>query len=285
MRKILTAVLFLAIARAATAQQSAIPTKLVKLRDDLYMIENTDATVAAIGSYGGNITVFLTNDGVVLVDSKNERTHDDVVAKVKSLTDKPIKYVVLTHNHADHSAGAPKMEAIGATIIISADDRENMARAPNASWVPQFGYTGQAQLVLGGKEARLYEFRGHTRGDAVVYFPADRVLAMGDLLTTSEDIPLIVNYPDGGSWMDWSKSIDDVLKLDFDIAIPGHGPMVTKQQVLNIRNKMVAVRERVRALNREKKTQQEITETVVKEFNWGMGPSAGNIPGMMQELR
>src|SRR5439155_21035734 len=156
---------------------------------------------------------------------------------------------------------------------------------PNAPGVPPFGYMGQPQLVVGGKEARLYELRGDTHGDTVVYFPADHVVAMGDLLTTSEDIPLIVNYPDGGSWMDWSKSIDEVLKLDFDIAIPGHGPMVTKQQVLNIRNKMVAVRERVRALNREKKTQQEITETVVKEFNWGAGPSAGNIPGMMQELR
>ena len=269
----------------AAAQQSAIPTKLVKVRDDLYMIENVNAKVADIGMYGGNITVLLTNDGVVLVDSKNERTHDDVVAKVKSLTDKPIKYLVLTHNHADHSAGAQKIQALGATVIISEDDRENMTRAPNAAWIPEFGYIGQAQLTLGGKVARLYQFRGHTRGDTVVYFPADRVVAMGDLLTTPEDIPLIVNYADGGSWVDWSKSIDDVLKLDFDVAIPGHGPMVTKQQLANIRDKMVAVLARVRALNREKKTQQEIADTVIKEFNWGAGPSAGNIPGMMQELR
>jgi len=285
MRKILATLLFLAVSSAAAAQQSAIPTKLVKVRDDLYMIENMNTTVADIGMYGGNITVLLTSDGAVLVDSKNDRTHDDVVAKVKSLTDKPIKYVVLTHNHADHSAGAPKMQALGASIIISADDRENMARVPNAPWLPQFGYIGQAQLVVGGKEARLYQYRGHTRGDTVVYFSADRVVAMGDLLTTSDDIPLIVNYPDGGSWMDWSKSVDDVLKFDFDVAIPGHGPMVTKQQVVNIRNKMVAVRERVRAMNRDKKTQQEISEAVIKEFNWGAGPSAGNIPGMMQELR
>src|SRR5215471_9679351 len=132
MKTIVTILLFFGVAGAGIAQQSTIPAKLVKVRDDLYMIENVNATVADIGSYGGNITVFLTNDGVVLVDSKNERTHDDVVAKVKSLTDKPIKYVVLTHNHGDHSAGAPKMQALGASIIISADDRENMARVPNA---------------------------------------------------------------------------------------------------------------------------------------------------------
>jgi cyclase len=273
---------------AIQAQQTpggAVPSKLVKVRDDLFMIENVNATVADIGSYGGNIAVFLTDEGVVLVDSKNERTHDDVVAKVKSLTDKPIKYVVLTHNHADHSAGAAKMQAIGATILISANDRDNLARTPNAAWVPQFGYVGKAQLVLGRKDVRLYEVRGHTRGDTVVHFPADRVVAMGDLLTTSENIPPIVNYPDGGSWTDWSKAVDEVLQLDFDVAIPGHGPMVTKQQVRDIRNKMVAIQERVRTLNREKKTQQEITDALVKEFNWGTGPAAGNIPAMMQELR
>src|ERR1051325_7109291 len=115
------ALLFAFATAAAAARQSAIPTKIVKVRDDLYMIENVNARVADIGMYGGNITVFLTNDGVVLVDSKNERTHEDVVAKVKSLTDKPLKYLVLTHNHADHSAGAQKIQALGATIIISED--------------------------------------------------------------------------------------------------------------------------------------------------------------------
>src|SRR5437867_3671854 len=145
MKKALTFLLVLAFGVVASAQQSAIPTKLVKVRDDLYIIENMNAVVADIGAYGGNITVYLTNDGVILVDSKNEKTHDDVVAKVKSLTDKPIKYVVLTHNHGDHAAGAARMQAIGAMIVISANDRDNMARVPNAAWVPQFGYIGQAQ--------------------------------------------------------------------------------------------------------------------------------------------
>jgi cyclase len=136
MKRTLAILLFAALAATAIAQQSAIPTKLVKVRDDLYLIENVNATVADIGSYGGNIGVFLTNDGVLLVDSKNERTHDDVVAKVRSLTDKPIKYLVLTHNHGDHSGGAAKMQALGASIIISADDRENMGMGPSAGNIP-----------------------------------------------------------------------------------------------------------------------------------------------------
>lgn len=264
--------------------QAGPPPVLVKVKDDLYVVQNQQNNGAEIQAYGGNASIFLTDDGVILVDSKSDRDHDDLIAKVKSLTDKPIKYVILTHNHGDHSAGAAKLKAMGATVIISAADRDNMARTSQA-FIPDFGYMGRAELTLGGKKLELYQYRGHTRGDTVVYFPNDRVAALGDLLTTAETIPMIVNYPDGGSWMDWSNSIDQVLNLDFDTAIPGHGPVVTKAQVSELRNRMVTIRERVRALNREKKSQEEITETVVKEFNWGFGGSAGNIPGMMQELR
>jgi len=259
--------------------------KLVKVKDDLYVIQNINANLAEIISLGGNIAVYLTDDGAILVDSKNERLHDDVVAKVRSLTAKPIKYVILTHNHDDHAGGAEKMAAMGATVIISASDRENMARVANRRWLPQFSYVGRAQVRLGGKEAQLYEVRGHTKGDTLVYFPAARIVCGGDLFATVAELPFIVNYADGGNWMDLSDAIDELLKLDFDLLIPGHGPVITKKQVVDIRNKVVAIRERFRALVRAGKTQEEISETLVKEFNWGTGPAAGNLLGMMQELR
>jgi len=235
--------------------------------------------------WGGNATAYVTDAGVVLVDSKFPRAHDDLVAKVKSITDRPIKYVILTHNHGDHAAGAEQLEKDGATVIISGDDRDNLAKTPNQRWIPAIGYVGQMSLLLGGKTIDLIQMRGHTRGDTVVYFPASRVVCTGDLATTAESIPSIVNYADGGSWSDWQKSIDQILELDFDYAIPGHGPAVTKSELTAYRNRKVAMLERFRALNRDHKSQEEITQTLVKEFNWGAGPSAGNIPGMMQELR
>jgi cyclase len=265
--------------------QAGPPPKLTKILDDIYLIENSGLTVADIGAYGGNITVVLSNEGVLLVDSKNDRIHADVLAKIKSLTNQPVKYVVLTHNHADHSAGAPMFASEGAQVIISTADRENMARAANPGWMPQMTYSGKATLFVGGKEAQLMEYRGHTRGDTVVLFPQARILVLGDLLTTADTIPPIVNYGDGGSWSDWTRSIDDLLKMDWDIAIPGHGPMVTKAQVRTIREKMVAIQNRIRSMNRERKTQDEITKQLVMEFGWGTGPAAGNIIGMMQELR
>jgi|SRR5579871_968012 len=261
------------------------PPRLNKIRANLYMIENSSATMADLGYWGGNITFLVTGDGVLMVDAKFARAHDDVVNKIRSVTMKPIKYLVLTHNHADHAEGAPRFEADGAQVIISVEDRLNMLRAANAKWAPSLTYIGQARVFLDGNEVQLLQLRGHTRGDTVVYFPADRVISLGDLMTTADTIPNIVNYGDGGDWTDWEASINAALALDWDIAIPGHGPSVSRQQVIQIREKMVAIRERVRAMNRERKPLEEIQQTLVKEFNWGAGPAAGVIPGMLVELR
>jgi glyoxylase-like metal-dependent hydrolase (beta-lactamase superfamily II) len=279
-------VLFLAPFAQAQQAQTGPPTQLRKIKANVYVIENTVTNLENIRKYGGNVLVYLTPDGVSLVDCKFEPMHDDIIAKVKSLTDMPIKYVILTHNHADHAGGAAKMSASGAAVIISTDDLENLARAPNQTWLPDLAYSGRAQVRLGGREVELYEVRGHTRGDTLVYFPAERVVESGDLFATVEELPYIVDYSSGGNWTDLSGEIDDLLKLDFDLVIPGHGPPVIRQDVVKVRDRVVAIRERFRALNREKKSPEEIRQTLLNEFHWGNEPAPTmSIPGMMQELR
>jgi len=262
------------------------PPKLTKIKDNIYFVENQAAKMSDLAAYGGNLTIYATNQGVVLVDSKFERNYDDVKSKIKSLTDKPVKYVILTHNHGDHSGGAAKFEAEGAQVIISTRDRENLAKTANQTWLPSLTYSGRAALFMGGNEVDLREMRGHTAGDTVAYFPAERVICSGDLVTLPwDDIPLIINYADGGNWTDWSHSIEELLKMDWDVLIPGHGPAINKQQLVDMHSRMAQVIERFRMLLREGKNQQQITETIVKEFNWGTGPAAGVIAGMMTELR
>jgi len=258
--------------------------QLHKLKDDVYVIQNRNSVVADIGRFGGNVTVVVTPDGVVLIDSKNASMHDDIVAKVRSLTSQPIKYVILTHNHPDHSGGAEKMQAIGATVVMSSADRENMARG-NVPGLAQITYSYSGKVFLGGKEIQLTEHRGHTRGDTVVYLPQSKVLIAGDLVETPDAIPGIVNYADGGNWTDWGKTLDELAKIDFDVLVAGHGPVLTKAEFLAFRDKIATIRERFRALNRERKSADEIAQTLTRELNWGTGPAAGNIPGMMQELR
>ncbi len=269
------------------AQQSQTtdfpPPRLIKITDDVYTIENANPTVEELGAHGGNVTVYLTDEGVILVDTKFAHMHDFVMEQVRSLTELPVKLVILTHNHADHSGGAEQMQAHGATAIISAGGRENMARA-GVTNLPQVAYTEQIQVFLGGKEVQLREFRGHTRGDTVAYLPAARVVAAGDLVTTVDSIPTIVNYGDGGTWSDLGRTLDEIAKMDFDYLVGGHGPMLTKQEFLQLRDKLAGVRERFRELNRAGASQDEIAEALQREFNWG-GPAVRNIPGMVQELR
>jgi cyclase len=228
--------------------------------------------------------VIVTGEGVILVDSKNERMHDDIIAKVKSVTNQPIRYMVLTHNHGDHSGGSAKLQAIGVTVVSSIASRNNMART-NAPGRAPLAYAGYAELSVGGRVLELRELRGHTRGDTVISLPASRAVIAGDLVTTPDTIPAIVNYADGGNWTELGESLDVIARMDFDVLIAGHGPNLTKAELVKFRDKTAGIRERFRTLNRERKTQDEIGQTLMKEFNWGTGPAAGNLAGMMQELR
>ena len=203
---------------------------------------------------------------------------------MRSLTDKPIKYVVLTHNHQDHSGGAAKMQEIGATLMISRDDRARMARG-DQSGLPQVTYWREASVFLGGKAVQLKEYCGHTSGDTVAYLPAARVVVVGDLVATPDAIPQIVSYGDGGNWTDLERTLDAIASLDFDVLVGGHGPVLSKQEFLQHRTKVAGIRRRAAMLVKEGRGQDEISQTLLREFNWGSGPAAGNIPGLMVEFR
>jgi cyclase len=258
--------------------------QLVKVKDDVYVIQNSEHNLSQILQFGGNITIYLTDEGVVLFDAKNEQMHDDVVAKIRTLTDKPVRYVVLTHNHPDHSGGAARMQATGATVVISRDDRRALTQAGKGGPLPQLAYSRYGNVFLGGKEVQLTEFCGHTRGDTVAYLPAARVVVAGDLVTTPDTIPPIVNYADGGTWTDLTRALDGIAAMDFDFLVGGHGPVLSKEDFLKYRERVMRIGTRARALIKEGKSQSEIAQTLLKELNWGSGPAAMVIPGMVVEF-
>ena len=99
-------------------------------------------------------------------------------------------------------------------------------------------FSDEMSVYLGGKEVRAHYYgRGHTGGDAVMYFPADKVIHTGDLFLTFPPQPFI-DYANGGSALEWTKTLDGVLKLDFDIAIPGHGPVSDRAGILKFRKRL-----------------------------------------------
>jgi cyclase len=274
-------VLFFLLAWIAYTQNPAQPPQLTinKVKDDLYEIEGD----------GGNVAVLVTGEGVVLVDDKYDQDHDAILSKVKSVTDQPIKYILTTHHHGDHSGGNAKFLS-SAQIISTANARKNIVdhkqgNAPAGMEPARLTFTDQASVFLGGKEVRAYYFgRGHTNGDAVIYFPELRTLHTGDLMAGAS--PLI-DYPGGGSIVEWTKTLDAAMKLDFETVIPGHGAVTNKAGLLTYRNNVEKLRTRVTGLIREGKGQEEVGKVLTAEYKWQ--PNSLNmqwsLPGMMTELR
>jgi cyclase len=277
--------LFLALAWIAYTQlgftQNPAPAKLTvnKVKDDLYEI---------VGD-GGNVAAYITDEGVILIDDKFDQDHQGIVDAVKGVTSQPIKYIINTHYHADHSGGNTKFLPT-AEIISTAMARTNIlehkqSNAPPGVSPARITFTTEAAVNLGGKEVRAYFYgRGHTNGDAVIYFPALRVLHTGDLMAGTS--PLI-DYNGGGSIVEWTKTLDKALQLDFDTVIPGHGDITNKAGLLAYRNNVEKLRNRVSALVHEGKSQDEIAKFMTTEYNWAPGSlqQQWSVPGMIAELR
>jgi glyoxylase-like metal-dependent hydrolase (beta-lactamase superfamily II) len=270
---------FLTLGWVAWTQTQAPPQlTLNKVKDDLFEIEGD----------GGNVAVLVTGEGVILIDDKFDQDHDQIVAKVRSVTAQPIKYIFSTHHHADHSGGNAKFLPT-VEIISTLNARNNIVehKQPNAADVvpARLAFTQEMSVFLGGKEVRArYYGRGHTNGDAVIYFPSLRTLHTGDLMANAS--PLI-DYAGGGSLVEWTKTLDEALKLDFDTVIPGHGAVTTKAGLLAYRNNVEKLRNRVSGLIHQGKSQDEIAKVMTAEYQWA--PNSLNmqwsLPGMMTELK
>jgi cyclase len=273
--------LFLLLSWVAYTQNAAPPPqlKIDKVKDDLYDI---------VGD-GGNVGVYVTNEGVVLVDDKYEQDYDQIVAKVKSVTPQPIRYILSTHHHGDHSGGNVKFIST-VEIISTANARANIVehKQPNApaNMTPaQVTFTDETSVFLGGKEVRAkYVGRGHTNGDAVIYFPALRTLHTGDLMAGTT--PLI-DYTGGGSVVEWTKTLDAAMKLDFDTVIPGHGNVTDKAGLKTYRDNVEKLRNRAQGLVRAGKSQDEVGKVMAAEFGWAATSMQmqWSLPGMMKELK
>jgi glyoxylase-like metal-dependent hydrolase (beta-lactamase superfamily II) len=261
--------------------QTQAPPKLTtsKVKEDLYMIEGG----------GGNVAVYVTSQGVILVDDKYDQNHDDIVAQVKSVTSQPIKYILSTHYHADHSGGNAKFLPT-AEIISTANARANIvnhtqSNAPDGMAGARVTFTEESDVFLGGKEVRARYFgRGHTNGDAIIYFPALRTIHTGDMMAGAT--PLI-DYPGGGSVVEWTKTLDAAMKLDFDTVIPGHGAVTNKDGLMAYRNNVEKLRSRASGLIREGKSQEDVGKVMMAEFKWAPDSlqMQWSLPGMMKELK
>jgi cyclase len=174
---------------------------------------------------GGNTGVRVTPDGLIVVDTKNlgDQFYNGLVEQIKTVSTAPVKYVIVTHHHQDHSGNIGKFEEAGAKVIVQENLNKNLETYAPAQGKPakaNVTYANDYTVKLGGIEVKVYHFApAHTSGDSIVYYPDLKVVQTGDVVVGTAPN---VDFPFGGSAVTWVKALDSISKLDFDTVIPGH---------------------------------------------------------------
>ena len=205
---------------AAQAQFGDKPAtlSLVKVQDDLYVIHNDYVP--------GNTTALITNQGVILVDDKFEIDHDGIMAMLKTVTNQPVKYVINTHFHGDHSGGNAKMQAGGTLAVASAQARVRMIEGKMT------GLKSKAMTSPCGKiripinessddKSQIEEFLKRYNGEGIQHI----ALGTNDIYTTVESLQK--------TGVDFQSTLDTYYK-NVNKRVPGHGEDLVRMQSLNI---------------------------------------------------
>jgi glyoxylase-like metal-dependent hydrolase (beta-lactamase superfamily II) len=228
-----SALLLLALASLAVAQQdfSQVQIKVTKVAGTVYMLEGS----------GGNIGVSVGDDGIVMVDDQFAPLAPKIREALKGVTDKPIKFILNTHFHGDHTGGNVVFGR-EAPIIAQENVRLRLQKggpfggnatppAPKEA-LPVITFNDRAAVHLNGEDIRAIHLpNGHTDGDSVIYFTQSNVLHMGDDFVTY-GFPFI-DAANGGTvsgMISGLESILDMMPADVKI-IPGHGPLSTPADV------------------------------------------------------
>jgi glyoxylase-like metal-dependent hydrolase (beta-lactamase superfamily II) len=270
----------LLLAPFAQAQFGSGPAELelIKLKDDLYVISN-----AAVP---GLVTALITDEGVLLVDDKFEVDHDNIMALLKTVTSQPVKYVINTHYHGDHSGGNAKLQALDALAVASDRARARMV-VLNQPGLPDITIGDRATIYVGGKPVEIHSVGpAHTNGDVVVLFPEHRVLASGDIFANGPGTSAqLVDHAGGGSAREWPKAVEAALALDFDTVVPGHGLVSTRADLEAYHERAQRFSAVLNELVRQGKSREEIEAVVRSDFAWEDFHVQMALDGLIQEFR
>ena len=245
------------------------PLKIERVKGDLHLISGE----------GGNVAAYATSEGVVLVDDMFDRNHADILTQVKTISDRPLRYVINTHQHDDHAGGDFKMLPL-TEVIAHRNVYGNLKNLTRPYYedtpgtpigLPRVTFSDRLDVHLGGKDVEAYYFgRGHTSGDIVVYFPELRAIHTGDLFISGSrrGVPIYVDAVQGGSLLEWTRTLERTLQLDFDIVIPGHGPVATKADLARFNADIAAMRTRLQTMIKGGASKDDVVQTIEKDYGW-----------------
>jgi len=255
----------------ATAQTNLddVEVHTLQVRDNIYML---------VGQ-GGNITVQIGQDGVFLVDTQFAPLSGKIVAAIAELTDKPIRYIVNTHHHGDHIGGNENLRIAGATVIggnmpgavpYAGDGAQVVAHenvllrlsmtsgeqaVPPSMWPTNTFFTPEKKMYYNGEGIRIiHQPAAHTDGDVIVFFRRSDVISVGDVFSTTA-YP-IIDLDGGGSYQGIMDALTQIVDLIIPVygqdggtlVIPGHGRLSGLGDVLDYREMVIVIHDRLRAM-------------------------------------
>jgi glyoxylase-like metal-dependent hydrolase (beta-lactamase superfamily II) len=268
----LTAMLMLIAVSCAWAQ-SDITT--VRLQDGLYLFQGN----------GGNVVLSVGADGALLVDDEYSVGTGKLVAAIAAVTAQPVRYVINTHFHDDHTGGNEYFGRAGAVIIAQENARRRMASdqvmslyGPQRAYAPigQPGISFDESLQLhfnGNSIALKYPGPAHTDGDTIIFFRECNVLMTGDLFVRPPYIPPYFDDLNGGSLEGMIHGVEQLLELadERTLVMPGHGEPGTRADLVDYRGQLLGARERIRqAIARGQSEDAVVAEHPITQY-WGTG--------------
>jgi len=261
------AVTTIALTATANAQQnvdfSKVQIKTIDLGHNTYRLEGQ----------GGNITVAVGSDGIIMVDGQFAPLHDKIKAAITAISPLPVKYLINTHFHGDHTGGNAGFANEGTIVVAQDNVRVRLAAGTTngitgnktppvaAEGLPKQTYVGGSITIeVGGRKAVLtHVTNAHTDGDTWVYFADANVLCTGDTMNNTKRYQTI-DFANGGDVRGVVRATNAYLRIanDDTKVMTGHGPLATKADIAEYNAMIKIARERIEKFFREGKTQEEV---------------------------
>ena len=266
---------------AASGQVTLAQAGLTKIADNVYSyadVKNGNPQ----NSFGANAGIVIGRDGIVVIDTLiSAKEAKRFIVDIRTVTDKPIKYVVNTHYHLDHSLGNSEFVKLGAVVISQTRDRDAAKKNGEATLkragaygltesdmegtspaYPMLSFNDRMEIDLGDQVVQLiYPQGSHTAGSIVVFLPDKKILFAGDILFTNYH-PFLAE----GDLKGWAKALDFVQSLGATQIIPGHGPISTNQDLQDMKKYLAVFDKKAKQLSAKSQDVDSLAAALKKQL-------------------